>query len=165
VDSRNFDSLTRAFVATPAGSRRAVVRGVIGSGVAALLIRLGVEEAAALRDNGEACKRGRQCKSGLCKGAKDKKKCRKSPNQGICTIASNVCGGTDTDCGSNCACFVTFKQGLAFCGDVTSIECGCGANNDCAHLPGAVCAKDEGGAPCCGLAGNTTCVFPCVNPD
>jgi hypothetical protein len=51
--------------------------------------------------------------------------------------------------------------GRSFCGEAAPEACGCGANNDCANVPGAVCVENRPGAFAgCGIA----CVLPCRFP-
>ncbi len=122
---------------------------------------------AALRANGRPCRRGSQCASGLCAGPKGKKKCRQARNQGICTIASNAGAREpiDTSCQSptfsgRCLCWVT-TSGRSFCGKAAPETCGCGADNKCGNIPGAVCVERFS----CGFAGPpTACVLPCPVP-
>jgi hypothetical protein len=85
MDANRFDSLVRLFgVAAP---RRVAVGGLLGAGLAALLIHLGREDAAAKKKHH---KKGKKCKGG-------KKKCGKQciPKDDCCTAA---------DCGENEKC-------------------------------------------------------------
>ena len=59
-----------------------------------------------------------------------------------------------------CLCRVT-TAGRSFCGEAALAACGCGANNDCANVPGAVCVENRPGAFAgCGIA----CALPCRFP-
>jgi hypothetical protein len=52
-------------------------------------------------------------------------------------------------------------SGRSFCGEAAPASCGCGANNDCANVAGAVCVENRpGGFAGCGIA----CVLPCPAP-
>ena len=162
MDGSDFEALVRIFGLTDA--RRDVIKAAGAGIVAALLSAVGVRPGgAALRENGERCRRGNQCRSGLCKERRGKGKCRQAPFQGICSIDQNRCSAAGSiSCGPGCTCYVTL-DGQSFCGK-NATECGCGANNDCANRGGgAVCVRQTAG--CCTFAGNTTCAFPCQDPD
>ena len=123
--------------------------------------------AAALLMNGRPCRRGGRCLSGRGAGRLGEKRCRQAPNQGIRTVESHAGGSppTRTDCqvatsSERCLCWVT-TAGRSFRGEAAPEVCGCGANNDCAIVPGAVCVGNRpGGFAGCGIA----CVLPCRFP-
>jgi hypothetical protein len=140
---------------------------VVGGLLTASFGAAAVPGVAALTRNGRPCRRGSQCLSGLCRGKGGRKTCRPAPNQGICTVESNAGAlpPVRTDCalaGSSerCLCWVT-TAGRSFCGEAAPEACGCGADNDCANVPGAVCVENRPGAFAgCGIA----CVLPCRFP-
>jgi hypothetical protein len=161
MDAKRFDRIARLVALSM--DRRAMGRVMVGAGlVCGAGMRATPSVHAACLADGQGCRRGSQCCSGLCAAQGGRKKCRPAPNQGVCTIEANACvDPARTACGPRCSCYVTL-DGKSFCGR-NAVSCGCGANNDCARLPGAVCVKQATG--CCALAGNTTCVLPCEAPD
>ena len=181
MDGERFDVLTRRLGAT--GSRRQLLRGVLGAALGAALGVAGVREAAAAcLENGERCGRegDDQCCSGLCKRKRgtNKKFCRQAPGQGTCTIEQNRCTQGDVAAvkcgasGTDCNCYVTAK-GTSFCGAAKTSCFACVTNAACEDRPpnpsvpgdsggqrGDVCVLCIG----CGAAGGRGCVQPCANP-
>ena len=166
MDAPGFDALTRALVTT--GTRRRALRAGLVAALGLAGGPLGVQGAAACRARGETCRRGSQCCSGLCRGPRGRKTCRRAPLQGTCTIASSVCAGTLTPCGNDngfdCLCRVT-ARGTAFCGSLETGACiACGSNADCEQArPGSgwVCTR----CATCPDTGNRACIAPCPDPD
>ena len=163
MDDRRFDALARFLVLST--TRRSLLKTAAGTALGSLLTTAGVERvAAALRQNGKPCRRGSQCASGLCKGPRGEKTCRQAPSQGICTIADNSGepGATPIPCGagSRCFCWVT-TSGRSFCGQAAPETCGCGADNRCGTIPGAVCVQNFSCGP---IGAPTACVLPCPSP-
>jgi hypothetical protein len=62
VDNATFDGLTRSLVERP--SRRGVAKALAGGALAAVLGRLGLEEAAACVSTGRRCGKGKKCCDG-----------------------------------------------------------------------------------------------------
>ncbi len=141
-------------------SRRALLRGWAGGALAGLTNQA---TAAGCLQEGEDCRRGRQCCSGLCK----RRRCRRAPDQGICTIRKNTCrDGNGTLCGmsgpAGCFCHVT-TRGTSFCGAGLACRAGgaCTRDSDCDAVfgPGSACVRG-----CCGDTGGGGCVARCPNP-
>ena len=166
MESHRFDDLVRMLA--NGSPRRRFLGWLTGVAFVAAIDRFAgaaasAQETAAKRclKSGEACKRGKQCCSGLCK----QKKCRQAPGQGNCTIRRNFCADPEVFiCNDSppCRCFVT-TQGLSACavaGDGQCVECE--SNEDCDAVTGAgsVCVQGDGGDDdCCG--GGTACFPSC----
>lgn len=144
MDPQRFDALLTKLAEEPR-SRRGALRIVAATALAGLLARAGQQPAAAVcKQNRKPCDHGKQCCSGVCRGPRDRKKCRPAPGQGTCTIEKNAClQGEDsavTGCGTLgtvCFCWVT-ARGASFCGrDFDPAPNGC---SDCAAA-GRVCVR------------------------
>jgi hypothetical protein len=167
VDDDGFDDLSRRLSTAP--SRRAVLKGLGGGALAALLAALGVEGAGAThfgcRHVGKRCARHGQCCSGRCQGIPGRKTCR-AHHTGTCTLAQNICrtgiGGT---CGGGaCSCHRT-TGGATFCANLNSAICAtCTKDKTCEDLGygrGAACIDTSSNAGICACGGNTACAFRC----
>ena len=157
MDGDRFDALARSLAAHR--PRRAALRALAGAALAGPLALVGAREAAArcLR-NGEACRRGPQCCSGVCRRGENGKKCRAAPSQLTCTVERDVCAqGSAARCGppgNECYCWVT-ARGASFCGGNDGAY-GAASCDECAGA-GRVCVRG-GGAFC---DGPVACVLPC----
>lgn len=174
MDQERFDALARA-AADPA-SRRKVLRLLAGGAMAMALARLsgkaGAQVAATgrgrCRDEKEACQGDNQCCSGRCR----KRRCRRSPNQGRCTIERDVCRDGDERCGRNgaalCHCRVT-TAGASFCGGggVSCTGAGgtpiCDRDQHCGSVTGkgSRCVRLTAGNCQSSCAGGRGCQAPC----
>ena len=149
MDDRGVDGAARTLARV--GSRRAALRLAAGGALAALPARVGRDDAAAAcRKNGRECSRGGQCCSGVCK----RRTCRAAPGQGICTIASDNCAGTDRGCkeGQPCSCYAT-ARGARFCGANFDQVCSSrDRDEDCAFVtgPGSACIRLTATCGCAG---------------
>jgi hypothetical protein len=154
MDGDRFDLLVRMVGA----SRRSALRVAVLAALAGSLPGLGpVRVAAACRRSREACKRGSQCCSGVCKGKRAERECRRAPHQGSCTIERDACRqGVAAECGdpgSSCYCFLT-AEGASFCGRGNSVS----SCAECeSQFPGRFCLPGSG--PQCGAF---SCVEPCT---
>jgi hypothetical protein len=174
MDATRFDNLTRSLQRL--APRRAAL-SVLGGSLAALLPRLGRDDASAKKNRkkskkkvkfndfgcvnvGSLCKNNGQCCSGICKGKKGKKKC-KAHDQSTCLAGQTACGGAVIDC-------VTPLGQQGFCETTTGnagycqVDGGCFActkDADCVPFcgPEAACIVCENG---CEEEGNTLCVGP-----
>ena len=154
MDARRFDAWTKRLVGG-ATSRR-VALGALGASATAAAAGLGIEAAAACRDDGKGCKRDQQCCSGRCK----KGKCRRAAGQGACR-GQNACTDPPVACNGSerCVCFVT-TEGVPFCGASGLGTCAaCAADADCEEITGAgsVCVPCE-----CQSGAQSACVPPCL---
>jgi len=175
MDGTRFDDMTKRLTET--GTRRRLLGGFAGGALAGFLAlaagdEVGAQEAAGraaercLREK-QACKRGNQCCSGLCKGKRGKKKCRRAPGQGTCTTDRDICRvgeprGICTKGANQCGCLIT-TRGTAFCAGV-GVATVCATDADCVaafDVPNLVCARTAG-AECNDLFNSpTACVLPC----
>lgn len=123
-----------------------------------------LEADAACRQENKECKRDTQCCSGICR----KKRCRRAPSQGTCTIRKDTCKltggiGFGPKCNgvSSCEC-ITTKAGAAFCRQIGGAACtSCDSDFDCVAALGAN-AKCIRGSTCgdpCGIG--DFCAVPC----
>lgn len=176
MDDHRFDTMTKRIAAV--SSRRSLLGGLAGGALAALLGRAAAGQEAARGGGGrptgrclgekKECRRGAQCCSGVCKGKRGKKKCRRAPGQGTCTTDRNVCAVGNPGIGCNgdfaCACAVT-TGGTAFCGSLFGDSCAaCASGADCVGLgfpAGSACIPVGGDCEDCPAAGGTKCLLPC----
>ena len=168
MDRQRFDALLMS-LADESLPRRTVLRLVVAAPLAGLLARVGAGQratAASCRQNAKPCDRGNQCCSGVCRGRRDRKKCRPAPGQGTCTILKDTCeiGGQaaacDPELNATCVCFIR-PNGAAFCADPTTFDC-----LPCAECPtGTTCVRARNGlcvsCPIGTGATETICVRPC----
>ncbi|MDQ3779874.1 MAG: hypothetical protein M3354_04905 [Chloroflexota bacterium] len=166
MDDSRFDNLVKALT-SESRSRRGVLRGLAAGLLGIGLSTLGSgARAAACKQNGRRCRNGNQCCSGLCTGKKDRKKCRRAPGQGTCTIAKDTCtiGGQAAACDPGltgaCSCFRR-PNGAAFCADTTTFDClpcaECPAGTTCVRARNGICVSCPVGSG----ATDTICVRPC----
>jgi hypothetical protein len=119
MDGRRFDHLARLIGSR--ASRRGAVKALAGGGAAALLVGLGVEEAAAAcKASNKECSRDRQCCSLDCR----RNQCRCAREQERCKSAKGCCQGEDV---TNC------RTSLGLVGDRCCREAGrkCSETLDC----------------------------------
>ena len=186
MDNQRFDTL--AMVLGASGSRRRAFKLLAGGAIGAVLLRFGVDDAAAFnelcRSLGRSCSRDRDCCSRRCR--RGTRRCPAGTNQintstcqsdidGTCPTDAkiNFCRNTAFTCGinaltSNCACFST-KEGGTFCSDglpPTTGACnqpgqfGCQSSADCPS--GAACVYLGTFCGCDGHVNEYGCVEPCV---
>ncbi len=168
MDQTRLDSLVRRLAETT--TRRHALR-TLAAGALGLLGGTpgGAWAAEGCLSEGKPCERGKQCCSGLCKGKKGKKACRRVPSQGICTNRMKICDGSSPhpDCGAgplDCRCNTTLT-GRAFCGSSLDTNAGitpCASDLECAQQfgNGAVCVRGAGVGPCT----IDFCQLPCPDP-
>ncbi len=176
MDHHLFDEWTRN---VPVGvpprnlSRRSALKATVGVGLAAVLARLGLQQAAAVcLKLDRPCRHARECCSGICTGKHGKKTCHGHgigtcrPGQGFCQAGADVaCNGDES-----CVCFQT-TAGTTFCsgGGAAGNACAdCERDADCvaqAFPPGSACVSvDVGFSEELGLCPNTggrVCAVPC----
>lgn len=170
MDAQIFDDLTRS-IGSEGRGRRWILKAV-GAGVAALAARtLGFAQPAAAAvcgSEGDPCRRRGDCCSGVCRGPKGKKRCRRR-GAGTCQQGQDSCRANPDDvprCNGKdfCGCFVT-TGGSSFCG--TGGDCArCRSDADCVARgfpKGSACIEATRGIcgeNCAELSG-TACVLPC----
>ena len=91
MDDVRFDAWTLAL--TAAGSRRTLVRTLLGGTLGTLggWLGGGREAAAGDREAGQPCKRNAQCITEVCRGPRDRKTCRCADGLKACPTSSNNC--------------------------------------------------------------------------
>ena len=149
MDGNRFDDLTRALRAG-SGSRRAVLKGLAGTALAALFGRVAAEDAAAAvcKQGGGRCRRDGECCSGNCRRRKGR--CTTCGRTDVCADVS-ACGPS----GSGCECFFTTEgtkrcvNSFTFCEQYPP----CSLTPDCPS--GSVCVRS-----CCST---NVCVPLCGN--
>jgi hypothetical protein len=147
MDEGRFDNLTRVVGSKP--TRRRAITMLGGGGLAALLARLDIGEAAACRKAKKSCKRDKQCCSGRCKRGR----CKRNGEPVADFCLRNELG---TPCGNGCNCFRSVS-GAPFCGDPgATIDCVADAECDGVTGPGSVCFFNKDG--------DGECAAPCPNP-
>jgi hypothetical protein len=179
----------RALMHAP--SRRHILRGLAGAGLALGIVRQreiakAKKKRKRKKNNKKAkrnafgcvsvggfCKNDGQCCSGICQGKKDKRKCKAhgtgtcdQEGPGICSTpnpALILCNSAE------CACVRT-TAGSNFCFDIAyeaANDCAdCQTDADCEALgfpPGSACAPFAQGEICAGASceGGMACVTPC----
>jgi hypothetical protein len=160
MDADRFDALTRTLTGE-ARSRRAVLKGLAGSAVAALAAALGFGDAEAThygcRHVGRGCIHDGQCCSSRCRGPAGQQTCR-SHHTGGCAPDGSYCT-TGARCGSGAAgyCWRT-TGGAAFCG-TAGVCATCTKDSQCTVVtgPGSACVTEIGS---CFGCGGTVCAAP-----
>lgn len=160
MDPTRFDALTR-LLAGPASRRRVVAAALAALGLSRLEGR--VEAGPSCKNVGKPCDKDKDCCSGVCKGKKDKKKC-KAHDKGGCGKNNGPCGGRDctTSAGQEGECFTTTGK-AGYC--ASDGECFfCKEDKDCRPFcgPKAACVlctecEETQNRACVGVA---ECNFP-----
>lgn len=168
MDADRLDHLART-IAVPA-SRRAALKGLAGSALAALAVALGFTEADATHYTcihvSRPCRRDGQCCSSRCRGPKGNETCR-AHHEGSCTAAKNYCLTISALCGGNtCVCYRT-TGGANYCAyNVVATCMTCTTDAQCASalgVPGSACIDYSHGTYCSDCNGfATACVPPCT---
>ncbi len=167
MDADRFDHLARALGA-PA-SRRAALKGLDSSTLAALAAALSVSDAGAMHHNcrhvGKSCSRDRQCCSSRCRGPKGNETCQ-AHHEGSCTVAKDYCRTLSAGCGGDtCVCYRT-TGGANYCAYNIVPKCmACTRDRECELVtgPGSACIDYNHSTYCAECSGfATACVPPCT---
>jgi hypothetical protein len=170
MDNEHFATWTRS-LASRLPRRRlwpGGLKAVAGGALAVTMSRFDRLPAAAREEaakrclkDGDECKRGNQCCSGLCKG----KKCRRAPGQGTCTIRKDRCKTGDSDAsrcaGGDCLCFRRLDGAAVCAGDGECFDCSRDADCVAAFGERFVCVQGDRRCSCA----STACLERCSDEE
>jgi hypothetical protein len=152
MDADRFDTLVLAL--NSAVPRRVALVGVLSTGLAGLLTRLGAETAEAKKKKRKKCKGGKKkcgkkciAKTACCVSAD----CPASAN---CVSGACVCPNGETNCGDVCVDLATDAANCGACDKVCETDvcvhgaCGCTTSLDCPATCGGCGTSVEGGSAC-----------------
>lgn len=157
MDGDRFDAMAKTLAGI--GSRRAALRTLAASGLAAGLTPLGFEVAAACKKSGRTCDKNNDCCNKQCKGGRKGKKgkcqCARVGRRCSSFADFNDCCGSSMSClgpsGDTRCC----KRNDATCGRTRD----CCGDEDCEAAPGGRkrCCRGEGEVCTFGFSTRTCC--------